>query len=301
MPYSTFGASIEKRFRNSYQQRKGKFLPKSQKNSFKRLAGGLAFYNDKAGDGSMGTTQVNLTFAVFVPTSEKSALSFGLQGGIVQRTLNFSKLTFPDQYNGTGYDQGIASGESPASQNSIYPDISGGINWNYGYDGLPKGEKPELRAKVGASVFHINQPVQPFLIGDDKKLNAKIILHGDVIIGIKGTNMAIAPSYILMLQGPTHEMIEGVMLKYYLKAGPRYNGVKANSAFGLGISLRNKDAAIASILVEFGQFAFGCSYDLNISLLNNVSKVQGGPEVFLRFITPNPFSVSRGPSKRYHI
>ena len=298
-PYTTYGVSIENRFKA--RQKKGEALPGPDEVPFRRFAAGLSLYSDKAGDGSMGWTQANVSFAAFVPTGKNSSLSGGLQGSMVQRKVDFSKLIFPDQYDGTGYGSGISNGESASSQNFTYADFGGGVNWNYGFSESLRESEAKLKANIGASVYHVNRPKQQFLIGSNEKLERKYILHADFLIGLKYPNLALAPSLICVLQGPTREVIEGVMIKYYFIEGPRYYGVKASSAIGIGISYRNRDAAIASLLYEYGHYAFGVSYDFNTSMLHSASKVKGGPEVFLRYVAPNQFGIKHRPKRRYDL
>lgn len=298
VPYTTYGVSVENRFK-----KKGTKMPGfsgSKKSGFRPFAAGLSFYSDKAGDGGMGITQANLTISAFIPTGRNSALSGGLQAGMVQRQVNFSKLVFPDQYNGTTYDLGMTSGESGSSQNFTFADFAGGLNWNYGFSESLKEAEADVKANIGASVYHVSQPKLEYLTDSNEKLERKFNFYADFLIGLKN-NFAIAPSIICVIQGPAREIIEGVMLKYYFVEGPRYYGVKASSAIGLGISYRNKDAAIASLLFEYGHYGIGVSYDLNTSMLNTVSKVKGGPEVFLRYVAPNQFGVSHKPKRRYNL
>ncbi len=300
-PYKTYGASLEIRFQNNNNKKKGKFLPKSAKSSFRRFAGGISFYNDKAGDGNMGLSVANLSLATFVPVSPNSSLSVGLQASMVQRKIDFNKLIFPDQYSGTGYDASIPNGESATGQNFTYADFAGGINWNYGYSEKQKEADAKIKANIGASIYHIGKPKQPFLGNSDAHLNQKLVFHADFLIGITGTNFSVAPSVIASFQGSTREIIEGAMLKYYFKGGPKYYGKSASSALGAGLTYRNGDALIVSGQVEFGQYAIGVSYDLNSSVLSKVSKVRGGPEVFLRFVTPDPFLKDSKPKRRYNL
>lgn len=299
VPYSTYGVSVENRFKRKGSGGLGYAKPK--KNGFRRFAAGLSFYSDKAGDGGMGITQANLSVAAFIPTGGNSALSGGLQAGMVQRKVDFTKLIFPDQYNGTGYDVGVTSGESGSSQNFTFADFAGGINWNYGFSESLKEAEANLKANIGASVYHVSQPKLEYLTDSNEKLERKFIFHADFLIGLNSDNFALAPSIICVFQGPSREIIEGLMLKYYFIEGPRYYGVKASSSIGFGLSYRNRDAAIASLLFEYGHYAIGVSYDLNTSMLNTVSKVKGGPEVFLRYVAPNQFGVNHKPKRRYNL
>lgn len=301
VPYKTYGASFEMKFKASNWEKSDENKTKAYKKSFSRLAGGLSFYNDKAGDGNMGTSQVNLSLASFVPINVKNSLSVGLQTSIVQRKVDFSKLIFPDQYNGTAYDPNMSNGEDASSQSFTYPDIAAGFNWSYGYSEKAMAANNSFKANAGVSLYHVNRPKQRFLTGSNERLSPKLVLHGDFILGLKNTNVALAPSYLVQLQGPNTEILVGMMYKYYFKEDSKYTGFIKQSAFGLGAAYRNLDALIVSAQVEFGQYAIGFSYDLNTSKLTRASTGRGGPEIFLRFVTPNPFLYQMHSKAKYHL
>jgi hypothetical protein len=50
-----------------------------------------------------------------------------------------------------------------------------------------------------------------------------------------------------------------------------------------GIFLRNKDAIIPSVAVDYNKFRIGFSYDVNISNLKTASNGKGGPEISLTY------------------
>jgi type IX secretion system PorP/SprF family membrane protein len=289
VPYRTLGASFEMKFKASNWEKVDAYKTNAFKKSFSRLAGGLSFFSDKAGDGSMGTNQVMLSLASFIRTGKNSTFSVGLQGGVVQKSVNYSKFIFSNQYTGTGYDPTVASGENFDGKNFIYPDFAAGACWNYGKEEKSIGENNVFRANVGASIFHISQPSQNFLAGSGIKLYSKIIVHGQFLIGIPHSNVALAPSYLLQFQGPQKEMLLGFMVKYYLKDDSKYTGYVKRSSLGLGLLYRNKDALVAQLLLEMGQYAVGVTYDLNTSGLKKVSTLRGGPEITIRFNSGNPY------------
>jgi uncharacterized protein (DUF2147 family) len=73
--YKTFGASIEMKLKGSNWEQVDKYRSMTFKQkSLSRLSAGLSFYNDKAGDGNMGITQVNLSLATFVPLNNKNSI-----------------------------------------------------------------------------------------------------------------------------------------------------------------------------------------------------------------------------------
>lgn len=290
VPYKTFGASFEMKFKASSWDRVDQFKTRTFKRSFNKLSGGLSFYSDKAGDGNMGTNQVNLSMASFIKAGENSAISLGLQGSVVQKTLDYNKLVFPNQYNGTtGYDQTIANGEQYGANNFIYPDFAAGVLWMYSRDESSIGENNHMKADAGVGMFHINKPKQKFLSGTTEKLFSKYVFHAKLVMGIPHSNVGIAPSILYQGQGPTKEIMGGIMIKYYLKDDSKYTGYIKKSSIGFGAYYRYKDAVIVSALIEMGQYAIGLSYDINTSSLSKVSTLRGGPEIVLRFNSANPY------------
>jgi type IX secretion system PorP/SprF family membrane protein len=289
VPYRTYGAMYEMKFKASSWEKSDPYRTKSYKKAFSRLAGGLAFFSDKAGDGNMGTNIVQLSLASFIKTSDLSTLSLGLQGGIIQKSIDFNKLVFSNQYNGTGYDKTPAMGEDYGSHSFITPDVSAGALWRYEKEEESIGENNQLTANIGFAMFHINKPHQKFVSVTDEQLYSKFNAHGSFLIGIPHSSLALAPSFYFSFQGSQKELLGGMMAKYYLKHDSKYTGYIRRSSIGLGAYYRNSDAVIINILLEMGQYAIGFSYDLNVSGLSTVSTLRGGPEVTIRFNSGNRF------------
>jgi type IX secretion system PorP/SprF family membrane protein len=302
VPYKTYGASFEMKFKASNWEKSAQNKTKSYQKSISRLAGGISFFSDKAGDGNMGTSQVNLSLASFVPLNKNNSLSVGLQASIVQRTIDFSKLIFPDQFNGLVYDPNSSNGENIAAQSYIYPDVAAGINWNYGYTKRELGQTHNYRANIGIAMYHINEPKQTFLIGGNERLAPKYVFHGNLLFGIEGTHVILEPSYLVQFQGPSKEILAGLMYKYLFQSdNSKYTGFIKQTTIGLGATYRNLDALIISTVIESGQYTFGFSYDLNTSKLTSASYGRGGPEIFLRFVTPNPYLYQMKTKARYKL
>ena len=289
-PYTTYGISIESKIKPGNWASASPKQSMTFKKSANRMAAGLSVYNDKAGDAKMGTLQANLSFAMSFPLSKLSALSLGLQGSLVQRKVDQSKLIYANQYNGTRYDTGLPTGELNTQQNFSYGEFGAGAVWSYGHNEKSIGANNDFKALIGFSTYHLNQPKQNYMGTEaNEKLGRKYVFHGNVTIGVPNSNIAFVPSWLMQFQGKQKEMIEGVMIKYYMNDDSKYTGIKKRSAIGLGVYYRNFDAIIASFLLDKGQYAVGVSYDINASGLTNVSKSRGGIEINLRFVTPNPF------------
>jgi len=92
--------------------------------------------------------------------NKRYLFSFGGQVGVGQKRLDWSRLTFSDQYDPylgltSAYSGVITSGVTDAS--TMEPDISFGFLW--------RSELPSKRSyfSTGAALFHVNKPQETFL------------------------------------------------------------------------------------------------------------------------------------------
>lgn len=289
VPYRTYGASYEMKFKASAWDKSDPFRSKSYKKAFSRLAAGLSFFSDKAGDGNMGTNLVNLSLASFIKTGELSTLSVGLQGSVMQRSVDFNKFVFSNQYNGSSYDKTPAQGEDYGPHSFVAPDVAMGILWRYDKPEENFGDNNQMSADIGFAMYHIIKPEQNFLAGSTDQLSSKYNAHGKLLVGIPQTSIGLAPSYYISVQGTQKELLTGMMVKYYLKHDSKYTGYVRRSSIGLGMYYRNRDAVIVNVLMEFAQYGIGFSYDLNTSRFSKVTTLKGGPEISIRFNSANRF------------
>ncbi|HIA13014.1 MAG TPA: type IX secretion system membrane protein PorP/SprF [Flavobacteriales bacterium] len=257
------------------------------------LGVGFFVFRDQAGDSKMSTTQFNLSLSSIIKANEKNSISAGLQGGFAQRSVDYTEVKTDNQYVNGSYDPNQVHGETGALKTSVFGDFTAGIAWKY-----YKTEK-HIYSNVGASVYHINKPKQEFYSAVPERLYSKIAVHANTYFGIKENWMAVLPSVLYMQQGPTSEIEVGLMLRYKLKEGSKYTKLKKETALLLGAYYRAGDAIIPAIALEISNFAVGVSYDVNMSGLTAASSGQGGIEISIRYLNPNPFKNSdsrQGPS-----
>jgi type IX secretion system PorP/SprF family membrane protein len=292
-PYTSYGISVDGKFKASNWETVDPKRSMTFKKSFNRVSGGLSVYNDKAGDSKMGTLQTNVSLAMFFPLTKLSSLSFGLQGSFVQRKFDNSSLIYPSQYSGSIYDPSLSSGERFSQQNFSYPELGAGVLWSYGQDKKTISANDQIKALIGFSTYHINQPKQNFTSSTNDKLYRKYVFHGNILLGIPNSVIAIAPSWLAQLQGSSKEITAGTMIKYFIKDDSKYTGIIKRSSIGIGAYYRFGDAIIANILIETGKYAIGFSYDINSSGLSKVSKAKGGFEITLKFVTPAAYLYQR--------
>jgi type IX secretion system PorP/SprF family membrane protein len=296
VPYSTLGASFDVKSKKRWIKIKGA-TEKYRKPTENGFGWGVNIFNDRAGDGKMGTLQANISLAYQIYLSGKSMLAAGFQGGVMQRTINFSNLYWGTQYDpgsSTGYntalpaDKAIASGSS----SSIRPDLGAGLTYTYKKNERYMRGNDARDFMLGASIFHFNQPKYSFL-GGDEKLDPRIVFHGSGTYGISNTSIALIPAFMIQKQGPNQEIFAGTLVRYMLREDSRYTGYVKGASISAGGYYRNKDAFVAAALFEFGSYGIGMSYDFNISGLKTVSSGRGGFEITLRFLNPAPFIFSQ--------
>ena len=237
------------------------------------FGGGIVVNNDKAGDSRMGVFQVNMIFNYIRKMSKDSVhlLSAGLSAGVGQRSFNTTNLSFDDQWNGDSYDPNMSTGENFDRTALIFYDITPGIDWYY---------KPTQRLKgnLGISFAHVNRPNMSFMNNADISLHPKTTIHAKMQFPVH-KEIDVLPSFIYEKQNQYHEFITGASVKYIMATKYGYN-----SAFYLGTYLRFGDAVILSTGVDFKDFHFGFSYDINTSGLKPASNGRGGFELSLVYI-----------------
>jgi len=247
------------------------------------IGAGAYFYSDKAGDSRFGTTQANLSVSAILPTSRASKFSVGLQFGLAQHSANLSAIHWPNQYNGNSYDPNISPNEQLNKNSFMNFDMGAGINYELmSSSGTIEG-KNITKFDVGAGFFHATMPLQKYSIGSKENLYPKFIFNTSLRYDVPGTKVGIIPSAIYMMQGPASELNIGMLLRYKIHQGTKITGFYTESAFSAGLHYRFKDAISPQVYFEFSDYAFGLSYDFNVSTYGEVKKSAGGLEISIKY------------------
>jgi type IX secretion system PorP/SprF family membrane protein len=245
---------------------------------------GLNVFSDKAGDGSMGTTTAQLHLSGVLAVNDNNLISAGIYGGFGQRSLQYNKLYWDNQYIGGVLDPTAPSFEPATFTNRTYADMGAGLAWFYGHGHATLSSNDQMNFTAGFSVQHINQPIYTFYGNTDKRLPMKIVAHGNGYIGIKNYSLVVEPAYLVAIQGGAHEITAGAIVKYWMQEASKYTGRKKPAAFGLGAYYRFGDAVNLVCAFETSYYRLGISYDVNLSDLTVASKARGGIEISMRFL-----------------
>ena len=252
------------------------------------LALGVNVFNDVAGDLNFSNMIGNLSIAYHLRLSDEQLLSAGLYGGFGQRSIDQDGMQWDSQYDGaSGFDGTLPSNETFAFQTFSYADFGFGMNWSMMHNATNMSSNDGLKANAGFSISHVNQPSFEFFGNSDEKLNMRITAHAKAQIELGGTNTSLIPTVLVQVQGSQKEIVPGLMARYTLREQSKYTGFINDAYLSLGGYFRTGDAVIAHALIELNDFAFGLSYDVNVSKLTNATSGKGGFEIMVRYIIQN--------------
>jgi type IX secretion system PorP/SprF family membrane protein len=231
---------------------------------------------DKAGTAALETTELlpAINYHKSLSNDRPMYLSLGFMGGLVEKTLDLSKVTTNSQYNGTAYDPALPNGETILSPNVHYLDGSLGISFNSAF-----GPENQNTLYAGFAYHHLNRPKNSFYKNPAVELDPKIVVSAGIKSIVNDYSFfTIQADY--SSQGPSQETIGGVLYSYKLGNEPDVYPYVVS----LGGFIRWKDAFIPVIRLEMNSFSVGLSYDVNTSQLNTVSNARGGFELSISYI-----------------
>lgn len=280
-PYKTYSVMLD-----------GGLFKNKWKNGY--IGAGLNAFKDVAGTTNFGTTKINLSLSSILFLDNKNSASVGLMGSWVQNSMNPDKLEWDSQFNGQSFNPSLSSNELFTFENQNYFDFSAGALWAYGTGAKTLSSQDEFSIKAGLAFYHVTRPSQQIEFGEIDKLYSKWAFHAESHIGISNTKLALRPKIVTYIQGPTRQINAGFLVRYRLKEESKYTGFFKEAAISIGSYYRVGDAFAPTIELEVASFALGFAYDFNTSGLTAATNGNGGPEIFIRFINPNPFAAGKG-------
>jgi type IX secretion system PorP/SprF family membrane protein len=233
---------------------------------------GIMGFADKSGNGVLQHNYLSLSAAYHKGLDENgyNQLGVGFQGTFVSKSLDISKTYFEDQLRSDGFT-GITSESFSSQQISVnYFDVNAGIFYNGTTDG-------NNNFYAGVSMYHINRHEESFMKGYyllepriTVQAGGKIPLANGDAIHLSGMHSSQA--------GASNTTFGGA---YMLNLS---QDIESETNLYLGAWYRWNDAMIPYVGLEFGDFRFGASYDVNTSSLKPASNMRGGMEISLIYI-----------------
>ena len=228
------------------------------------LGGGFGINLENDQLGAERNTSGSISYNYFVPVSKKSLLSFGISGGVIQKSLDGSKLRAPD---------GIYT-EPPTidHQDNL----------------IPIGKVAAIAPLINAGVYFQSEKLE-IGVSANNLLEPNAVLNAEELINIKfirnyffnlaytfeiSRSLAIQPSFFAKSDLVQTQLEFSAIVKYNdnIFGGASFRGYNANSI----------DAVIFLAGYKLNEnFTLAYSYDLTLSGLSNVSK--GSHEILLNY------------------
>lgn len=249
-------------------------MPIGSGNDF--ITTGLQALFDKAGTVGLTTTHILPAFNYHKSLSNEKTmyLSLGFMGGLIHKSIDITKMTTDNQYNGGSYDGSLPTGETFLSPNYNTWDASVGMSFNTTF-----GAEQENSLFIGGAFHHLNRPKNSFYHNASIELHPKYVISAGVKLTVDDFS-----SFTLQadhsIQGAYAETIGGALYSYKL-GNDMDNPLYTLSG---GLFLRWKDALVPVLKVEWSNLSAALSYDVNVSQLKTASMGQGGFELSLCYI-----------------
>ena len=243
---------------------------------------GLTFYRDQAGVAKISNTSVLLNVSGLVKIGQYSAFSVGLAGGTAGTNGNYGNLTYASQFNGNYIDPGINSRE-PIYRQYTTVDVAAGAAYEFAKYKKDQDHDDVTSFKISLGAFHLNRPVQNYGPGSDYKTPVRWTAAITSVLDLEDTKFTLTPTLVYQMQGPYSELYLGSCVKYRMSTGTKVTGEKTQNAIGFGLFYRTKDALVANLLFDIGDYSIGMAYDANVSAYRTATNGFGGFEISLRY------------------
>jgi len=256
IPYRTISAGFDKPL-------------KLNQNS--KLGLGVFFINDNSGASDLTVNKIFVSGSYIFTVDDIHSFGIGIQAGYVLKNFTMNDISLPSQFNTiTGFfDPNLPNSMDSWDENIHYTDINAGIS----YSAVIK----KSRIYLGASLFHVNTPVESFLRQNDR-LPMRVVFNGGVYFPLKN-KLYMNPSFLTMYHKRASDWVFGSLFYYVFSTPGVFDNIFAGAH--TRYSLNNFDAVIFSGGFSLFGFDIGVSYDVNISALQAATKNRGALEISL--------------------
>jgi type IX secretion system PorP/SprF family membrane protein len=196
----------------------------------------------------------------YTNNSDEIEHRLGVGLGIIygNKRLDQSKLTFAEQFTGSGFDTNLPTGESALSNMKPYLSASAGILYSF--------INSSTVFDLGVAAFHFNKPRQTFLSDPKQFLATRFVIHSNfetflsqqVFINTNGTYQ--------YQSGASYFSIGGALGYYVL------NDNEKDVIVNAGVWYWSNNAITPYLGFTYGNYQIGLTYDVTVSGLTQASR-----------------------------
>jgi type IX secretion system PorP/SprF family membrane protein len=221
-------------------------------------AGGMMMF-DYAMNGIVKSVYASgdLSYSVLLSGGDQQQrLGAGFGAIYGNRYVDFSQLTFEEQFTGSGFNTNLPTGESALSSMKPYLSFSVGMLYSY------TTEKSNL--DLGAAIFHFNKPKQTWLDDKNEHLPPRYVAHTNFETYLN-EELVLNANAIYQFQREAYYYSAGAALGYFL--APAQNMMVHG-----GMWYWSANAITPYIGLTVDKMQFGFSYDFTVSKLRDAPR-----------------------------
>jgi type IX secretion system PorP/SprF family membrane protein len=227
---------------------------------------GGSILRDVAGAGNLTSTKAYGSVAYHQALGLGSLISAGFNLGYVSKRVDFTKLTFDNQWNGKFFDIAAPSGENFQTNSLGYVSLGAGLNYAY----YPN---ENTYVNVGFSALNINRPRERFFATNT--VDERVLPRFTTFINgsFKTADIWILnPNVYVSNVGTAWEVVAGVNAQRDLSGD-------GNTQLLLGAYYRVNDAMIPVVGFQQNGYKLTFNYDATTSSLKQYNNTRGAYEI----------------------
>jgi type IX secretion system PorP/SprF family membrane protein len=255
----------------------------------KKFGYGLVFASNDAGPTSLKTNNFLFNLSHELQLNKYNVLRFGYQIGVNQYSLNTNNYKFESQYDlENGFNPIAATGEAFSVGNVI--DVTGGVGFSW------RNDRYTWKPKVSMGFYNFVHSRKSIFLNTGS--SSMQLFSGSVQVEKSiSDRMTMIPYAFFSHQNQASNLLMGSNFKYHLDTSKQLQ-------FGMGV--RNKDALLTYVGIEFHNALIGFSYDINTSKLTKGTSSIGAYELSAIFtIAPrkkaSPITIHRVDTIRVEV
>jgi len=214
------------------------------------LGAGFTLLSDQSMSGAFKSVYANGSLAYHANIGVGEGLGLALQCAYGNRTIDYSQLTFGEQFTSGGFDVNLPTGEAALSKMKPFISVGAGLIYNVSHD--------YLNLDLGVAAFHMNRPRQTFVEDDKQLLPVRYTAHANLDYVLSDL-VVVNFSSVFQMQARQNYISGGGTLGYDISGGQRKN------MFFAGGWYRVNDAAYPYVGLLIGNLQIGLSYDVTVS------------------------------------
>ena len=274
-------------YRNQFGGKQGNFstpflsgyMPlytKTSNDQFRKFgAAGVQLLTDRTGyNGMLATTGFSVAYTHIATLSKIDRIAFGLQPGLFQRRVDFSRLSTGSQWDGFNgaFDPNRPINESTSVERRTFFTINAGVT----YIRENSIGEPVITVSLGA-----NNLSRPNISLNSKTFSNPINWNVQAsVLAFENEQFQIKPTFRHVQAFNLNQTNLGSY--FYYKLSEKGSFIKEGN-IGLGLWYSNQNALVTALEINQRDWAIGFSYDFITSALADASNRTGAPEIIVGF------------------